>query len=81
MGHITKYSQNASFHIKKQAKKRWYNLFVNSIIHKMHIENVFKNKRSNIRLKKRLKIIIKITTDYYKQQKFNIKIAEKVEIS
>lgn len=52
VGHITGYSQSALFNLKKRAKERGCNLFVNPIIHDMHIENTFKNKRSGIRLEK-----------------------------
>ena len=49
---ITGYSQNVLFNLKKQTKKRGYDLSVDSVIHNMHVENAFKSRRPDIRLEK-----------------------------
>ena len=49
---ITGYSQNVLFNLKKQTKKRGYDLSVNSVIHNMYVENAFKSRRPDIRLEK-----------------------------
>ena len=79
--HIMGYSQSALFDLKKRAKERGYDTFVDPIIHNMHVENAFKSGRPCINLEKQSEIIAKVTTDRYGRGKSTTEIAREIEVS
>lgn len=51
------------------------------MIYDIYIENVFKSEKHVISLKKQLKIITKIITNYYKYEKLTTKVIREIKVS
>lgn len=67
--------------MKKRVTERWYDLVVVSIIYDKYIIDAKRSGKPGIRWDKQPEIVVKVTIDQYRREKFTAEIAKKVEVS
>lgn len=78
---MTGFSRSTLYNLTKKAIEKRYNPKILSMIYNVYIEDAQKNRRLGTSLKKKQKIVAKVTTNQYSREKSTAQITRKVEVS